>query len=337
LKRNILKTGTIIKTATVIISLLLIIYLGNKIYSMVLYEVLYERVAPNITYRGLEVGGYKREEISKIVKHLAPRDNINPVNAKIDWKNKRIIPEINGREVAVEETINKVLNAESAENCEPVFIEISPQIKWNDYPTLPASQGNPEKNSVSFMINVAWGEEHLRDVKKVLDKNGVKATFFVTGKWAKTNPERIKNIHKAEHELANHGYSDAEVMTELDWNSTVESLSKTNQVIKNVAGVKPKYFSPHKGEFKEATLEAVYRESMKTVLWSLDTVDWMKPGIEKMERKIKENVNEGDIILMHPTEDIAELLSRIIPYIKEEKGLNIEPIQKHLSPEIINK
>ncbi len=43
---------------------------------------------------------------------------------------------------------------------------------------------------------------------------------------------------------------------------------------------------------------------MRTVLWSLDTVDWRDPGIEKMESSIKDNIKGGDIILMHPTKDI---------------------------------
>ena len=62
----------------------------------------------------------------------------------------------------------------------------------------------------------------------------------------------------------------------------------------------------------------------------MDTVDWRDPGIEKMESSIKDNIKGGDIILMHPTKDIPELLTIIIPFIKEQ-GLHIVTVDEHLS------
>jgi len=295
-------------------------------------SMMVEKVASEVTYRNIEVSGYSREDITVLVKHLSPMDMITPANAQVDLESERIIPEIIGREVDQGATVDLIMNAEAGENIEPIFREITPSIRWDDYPTLPAHKGNPAKESVSFMINVAWGEEYLPEILKVLNEKQVNASFFITGKWLEKHPEKLEQIEKGGHEIANHGYSDAEVMPDLDWKATRESLSRTNLSIEKHLGIKPKYFTPHKGEYTETTQEAVFRESMRTVMWSLDTVDWQKPGVEKMEYKIREKVSEGDIILMHPTEDAAELLSRVIPYLKEEKELGIKTVDQHLSP-----
>ncbi|MBQ3047487.1 MAG: hypothetical protein IJD48_00530, partial [Clostridia bacterium] len=39
--------------------------------------------------------------------------------------------------------------------------------------------GNKNKNNISLMINVYWGEEYLDDMLNTLSKNNVTTTFFV--------------------------------------------------------------------------------------------------------------------------------------------------------------
>jgi len=288
-------------------------------------------VAGGVTYRGIKVEGYSEEEIRGLVKQLAPRDAEIPRNAQVDYKNELIVPEVNGVEVDIDATVRKIMEAPAGREVEPELMEITPLVAWRDYPALPAYKGNPTKNKVSFMINVAWGEEYIPDMLEVLKEEEVKATFFITGKWAEKKPDCLKKIYDKGHEIGNHGYSDGVVMSELDWNEIEESLSRTNEVIYHLVGEKPSFFTPHKGDYHQLTLEMVCRQSMRTVLWSLDTVDWSKPGVERMERKIRENISGGDIILMHPLEETIELLPRIIPYIKEQ-GMEIVPVEELLAP-----
>ena len=66
--------------------------------------------------------------------------------------------------------------------------------------------GNKEKNNISLMINVYWGEEYLTDMLNVLDENDVKCTFFVGGSWAAKNNDILLEISKRGHEIGNHGY-----------------------------------------------------------------------------------------------------------------------------------
>ena len=70
-----------------------------------------------------------------------------------------------------------------------------------------------------------------------------------------------------------------------------------------MTGEYPQYFTPHEGEYNRLVLETVSRQGMRTVLWTLDTVDWMNPGVEKMHERVTEKIHAGAIVLMHPTGD----------------------------------
>ncbi len=306
--------------ALLVIIIVLIVYFTNR-------EV---RVARGVEFNGVEIEGYTEEEVERLVRHMAPRESIVPLNAQIDYNQELIIPEIFGQEINIEKTVTRIMEAESGQKVKPVLVEIEPSVTWNDYPALPAYKGNSARKGVSFMINVAWGEEYLEDMLATLDEEGVKATFFVTGKWGEKNPQELRRLYKKGHELGSHGYSSEDVMPDLDWKSVEESLSKTNEIIYSLTGRKPQYFTPHMGEYNHMTLELVYRHSMKTVLWSLDTVDWQEPGVDQMEQKIRDNVSAGDIMLMHPTAGTAELLPRVIPILKE-KELQVVPVGELLS------
>ena len=39
--------------------------------------------------------------------------------------------------------------------------------------------GNPKNNTISLMFNVYMGNEYVESILSTLEKNGVKATFFV--------------------------------------------------------------------------------------------------------------------------------------------------------------
>ncbi|NLI69411.1 MAG: polysaccharide deacetylase family protein [Firmicutes bacterium] len=307
--------------------IILLIFAAKLIVSA--YHTKMTSVEKGVVFWEKNVGKWSRDDVEKYVKKIAAREIRQPIDAEIDLANKMIVPEVSGMRIDVDATVEKIMDAEPHEKVLPLYRQINARIKWDDYPALPASRGNPNEKCVSLMINVAWGEEYLSELLSVLRDENVKATFFITGKWAEKNQKWVQKIAGDGHELGSHGYSDAEVMTDLNNDEIEKSLLATNEILYEASGKEPKYFTPHKGEYNQLVLEIVARNSMRTVLWSLDTVDW-RDQIEKMESSIKENVKGGDIILMHPTRDISELLTRILPFMKEE-GLHVVTVDEHLS------
>lgn len=288
-------------------------------------------VKPGVTLEGKAMDGMFRPEVASVVEGITFMQVRLPVDAELDEEREAIIPELNGLEIDIEATVEKVMEAETGTAVAPVYRELPPDIRWEHYPERPAYRGNPRKPSVALMINVAWGESYLPEMLEVLAGEKCRATFFLVGRWAENNVELVRKMAGAGHELGNHGYDDDVVFTALDSGETARSLQRTNEIIFDAAGKYPLYFTPHKGEFNTLTLEIVSRQGMRTVLWSLDTVDWQKPGVEAMYDKISGGLAPGQIILMHPTEDTVSLLKLVLPLIRE-RGLAVVSVEQLLDP-----
>jgi len=62
---------------------------------------------------------------------------------------------------------------------------------------------------------------------------------------------------------------------------------------------RPRLFRPPYGAYDAATLAILRRERMLTVLWSIDSEDYLKPGVARIVRNVVANARPGAIVLMH--------------------------------------
>ncbi len=94
---------------------------------------------------------------------------------------------------------------------------------------------NEKKIALSF--DCAWGADDIPQILSILKKHGVKATFFVVGRWAVKYPEAIKAMSEDGHDVANHSYSHLR-MGPLTGQKSIEEISKCSDVIFNLTGKK---------------------------------------------------------------------------------------------------
>ena len=73
--------------------------------------------------------------------------------------------------------------------------------------------GNEKIPMVSFMVNVAWGNEYLITLLDLLKKRNISLTFFLEGRWVEQNPELALMIKDSNHEIGNHAYSHKDMRT----------------------------------------------------------------------------------------------------------------------------
>ena len=86
----------------------------------------------------------------------------------------------------------------------------------------------------------------------LLDKYGVKATFFVPGFVAECNPDVVRRIAAAGHEIGNHGYTH-ERFVEKTVEEQREILEKTQKIIKDLTGKAPVGYRTPSGDWHEHT------------------------------------------------------------------------------------
>ena len=274
-----------------------------------------------------------KDDLYRKIQVFSEQHEIEPIDAKIDrvWK---AIPGYNGLGINMKASYNKMKADGEFDKSKIVYEEIPPTIHLDDLESEPIYRGNPQKPMVAFLINVAWGNEYIPEILKVLNEHQTKATFFFDGSWAKKNPDLAKMIQEAGHEIGNHAYSHPD-LKQRSVAQTKEELQKTNDVIKATLGITPKWFAPPSGSFNEATIQVADQLDMKTILWTVDTVDWKKPATSEMVGRVVSKVENGSLVLMHPTKPTAEGMERMITDIKA-KGLQLGTVSDLLSEKRVN-
>lgn len=258
------------------------------------------------------------ELLAMIEKWKAEREE-PPIDARVDrlWK---AVPGYNGIKVDVEASL---ANMRAAKNPGPehlVFQEVKPAVTLDQLGAHPIYRGNPKKPAISFMVNVAWGNEYLDSMLDTLDKHQVKTTFFLDGSWVKRYPEEAKKIAARGHEIGNHAYSHPD-MKYLGVERIHQEISRTQAVIEKTTGIKPTLFAPPSGSFHQRVVDiASSSYQMKTILWTADTVDWKKPPPSQVISKISKLMDNGVLVLMHPTAASEQSLDQLLT-IARQKGL----------------
>ncbi|HHX22831.1 MAG: polysaccharide deacetylase family protein [Tepidanaerobacteraceae bacterium] len=210
-----------------------------------------------------------------------------------------------------------------------VLIKIPPYDMETFSKAKPIYEGRKDKKIMAFTCNVAWGNEYIPQLLNVFKERKIKATFFLEGRWAENYPELVKLIHDHEHEIGNHGYSHAH-HANLSYEENLNEIKKAEQVIKNITGKKTVLFAPPYGEYSELTLKAVKSSDYQLIMWTIDTIDWKKPGVEYIVNKILDNAGNGKIVLMHPTEDTVRAIPTVIDNLKRQ-GYKITTVGELLS------
>ena len=177
-------------------------------------------------------------------------------------------------------------------------------------------RGNTENKNVSIMINVYWGTEYLEPMLNILQAKKVNATFFIGGMWAVQNETLLKKINEMGYELGNHCYNHKD-HDKLSAQHNKQEISATHQIVKRITGVEMNLFAPPSGAYNQATLNIASELGYKTIMWTLDTIDWRDKNTNLIYTRATKKISNGALVLMHPTENTLEALPKIIDYYLE--------------------
>lgn len=170
---------------------------------------------------------------------------------------------------------------------------------------------------------------HLTDeILAVLDKHGVKATFFMAGHFMRTYPEAVKKIYAAGHEIANHSDTHAN-FPDLTPAKMHHQLYEPIRLAEELVGVTPRLFRPPYGHYNGDTINVAMAEGMMMIRWSSSFGDSSDTISEKkvMKNATKaEDYQPGNIVLCHlDGKCMPESLEAALT-LMEEKGLHVVPI-----------
>lgn len=257
------------------------------------------------------------------LRQVAKKVDAPPVNAQVSsaW---RLIPGVNGVRLNVEKTLQNP-------GATPlVFDQIPPATGIDAFVAEPIFKGNAAKRQIALMINVAWGTEYVPAILKILREHHVLATFFLDGTWTKKNPGVAKSIVQAGMELGNHAYNHP-AMSRLSRTAMITQITRTNEVITSATGTTPTLFAPPSGDFNQLVVRVAAGLHMRTILWTLDTIDWRKPSPQTIVNRIVPKRVPGALVLMHPTAPTVAALPQLIASLQRD-GYQLVTVSTLISP-----
>ncbi len=179
----------------------------------------------------------------------------------------------------------------------------------------PVYHGSEHGKKIALTFNVFWGEEYIPQIIELLKEDNIPVTFFIGGQWAQDFPELTGEIARAGHEVGSHGYSHPHP-DGISKSKNLEEIKKAEEILEKVTGSKPVLFAPPYGERGKAVLEAAGEAGYKTILWSIDTIDWQRPDPSVIVSRVVDKAHNGAIVLAHPTAPTVSALPQIIKALK---------------------
>lgn len=182
---------------------------------------------------------------------------------------------------------------------------------------LPIYSVDTNSKSIAITFDSSWGKDNTSKILDILDKNNVKATFFLIGRWCEDYPEETKEIAKRGNEIGNHSYRHPD-MTKMSKSEIVKDITMADDEIFKLTGKKVELFRCPSGAYNNSVIEAVESTKHKCIQWDVDSVDWQERGAETEFNRVIKNVKPGSILLFHNNAKYTP--QNLVKIIKKLKG-----------------
>ena len=145
------------------------------------------------------------------------------------------------------------------------------------------------------------------DILNILSKYNAYATFFMLGSNAEKYPDVVKRVFDAGNEIGIHTWSHKE-LTKLSSDEIKKEVDNTASKIEKITGKRPTLVRPPYGSINENVKNKI---DNPLILWNVDSLDWKSRDKEKIVPLVLNDVQDGDIILLH------DIHSTTVPAVEE--------------------
>jgi peptidoglycan/xylan/chitin deacetylase (PgdA/CDA1 family) len=135
-------------------------------------------------------------------------------------------------------------------------------------------------------------------VLDVLKRMHVPATFFVVGRSVTAFPKQLAAEIAAGEEVGDHTQSHP-LLGALSAAAQSAEIGGLAHLIERHHAPYPVVMRPPYGSFDASTLQILHDQRMLMVLWSVDTKDYSRPGVDRIVYTAVSGAAPGAIILMH--------------------------------------
>ena len=139
---------------------------------------------------------------------------------------------------------------------------------------------------------------HMLDV---LERHGVKATFFLLGRFVQQKPEIARALVAAGHAIGSHTWDHPNLIF-ASAAETRRQLQQTREAVRDATGVDTTIFRPPFGGRRPASLRIARALGLQPVMWNVTCYDWKARSADEIVAHAERQIRGGDVILLHDGE-----------------------------------
>jgi peptidoglycan/xylan/chitin deacetylase (PgdA/CDA1 family) len=155
-------------------------------------------------------------------------------------------------------------------------------------------------SGVALTFDDGPSPEHTPRVLDLLEKAGVKATFFVIGAKAEKWPNLIRTIVARGHAVGIHSYAHDRLLALRAPAMVAADLTRAVNVLHDLVGTRPTLFRPPVGISSPRIARALARLDLTVIGWSARGLDGRKEASpSKVAARVVRHLRDGAIVLLH--------------------------------------
>jgi peptidoglycan/xylan/chitin deacetylase (PgdA/CDA1 family) len=142
-------------------------------------------------------------------------------------------------------------------------------------------------------------------VLEILDREDVRATFFLVGEQVLRNPALAGEIAGAGHAIALHCHRHRNLLRLTPW-QVREDIARAHEAIVTHTGRAPELYRPPYGVLNAAALRLARSRGWRTLLWSHWGRDWEAHATPaSIAARVTDGADEGAVLLLHDADDYS--------------------------------
>ena len=192
------------------------------------------------------------------------------------------------------------------------------------------THGPTDKRQVAITFDDGPDAMSTPQVMAILDRYGVKATFFEVGKAIDAAPDVTRALHRDGQLLGNHSYHH----DQWRWlDPRYPELQRTQDAFERAIGTCPVLYRPPHGDRTPFLARVVKNHDMHMVLWNASAGDWSTNDAQLVAERILRRAKPGAILLLHDGLDgkpnvNRDVIVRALPLILDGlRAKGLEPVR----------
>ncbi|MGH7295172.1 MAG: polysaccharide deacetylase family protein [Polyangiaceae bacterium] len=161
-------------------------------------------------------------------------------------------------------------------------------------------RGPPGSQGVALTFDDGPHPKWTPRILAILEKRGVKATFFVVARKAEQHPQVVRAILDAGHTVGLHSYAHDRLFALRRERRVREDLERGLEVLEKITGSRPLLFRPPIGHTNPAIARVVDKLDLTVVGWNVAGRDGLASSrVEDVVARVRRDLADRAIVLLH--------------------------------------